>query len=218
MTEDAIRDILAKVKMVHVPAFPGNRYDALELAKDLLHLKQKDWHSLTRVLCKAREAWLVFSQGNVFVELRKETDKLRLRIVVRSGSLKKSRNWRYNLEELVGAMSLLHNDRYACLDSIGNMLVFGPADYRCFLRMLLKCSMCSVAFRIGNTHVKFLRGVEEEEGVHVCLETKRGRKLLEHCFNPRELQFAELTMKRTPMPLRTKRVRIIRIRGRLSSV
>lgn len=122
MTEDAIRDMLAKAKTVDVPVFPDNRYDALELAKDLPHLKQKDWHSLASALCKARKAWLAFSQGNVFAELRKDTDKLKLRIVVRSGSLKKSRNWRYNLEELVGAMSLLRNDRYACLDSIGNML------------------------------------------------------------------------------------------------
>jgi hypothetical protein len=215
MSEDKIRDMLAKAKMVDVSAFPGNRYDAIRLVGDLLRLKQKDWHSLTRVLCRAWKARLVFSPGNVFVELGKDADGLRLRIVVHSVSLKKTRNWKYTLLELAGVMSLISNDRYASLDSVGNMLIFKPSDYTCFLRILSKCSMCSAAFRIGNTQVRFSKS-PNDEGVHMYLETKRGRKLLEHCFRSKEL--AQLTTYKRYMPPRTRRKRIIRIRGGLQSV
>jgi len=182
--------------MATVPAFTDNRYDGIELVQGFLQITQEDWRSLATILCKARSAWLTFSKNNCFVELRKETDKFRLRVEVRSGSVKRSRNWRYTVEELTGVFSLLRNDRYACLDSVGTMLMFRRADYRCFLRMLSKCSMGSVTFRIGNTHVRFSRCAEEEEGIHICLETRRGRKLLEHCFSPRELQFAEFTLEK----------------------
>lgn len=48
MSEDKIRDMLGKAKMVDVSAFPDNSYDAIRLVEDLLGLKQKDWRALTR--------------------------------------------------------------------------------------------------------------------------------------------------------------------------
>lgn len=155
---DKVKEVVpAKLMKSHVMTIPKSRFDGLKLAQQLLKFSQKDLEHLTRVFCRAEEAFLMFHVGDVFVEFGKENGLLEVKIATLAGPLRRSGTYLLKFGEFVSSYVNPSSDRYTFVDRLGDMFVFRPEEWRFLLRALSKVEMCCLTFYVGTAKVNFFK-------------------------------------------------------------
>lgn len=97
-----------KLDQAFPPSFPENRYATLEEVKSFLESKNISWRSLSEVLCKADDGFLIFKFGDITIQFdnlswsdwSKDEKMVQLSIELKKDRIGKTAVYEYKMKEL----------------------------------------------------------------------------------------------------------------------